>query len=154
MVSQPRANKFGAAMATNATETPSAAGLVTIASPHTPKETLDRLAKAVVDRGPTIVARVDHADAAAKVGLELRPTVLLVFGNARAGTPLMQAALLIGIELPLRALVWQDEAGRTQLSYIDPAWLADRHGILLATQKSVEHMNSVLQSIVAEAASP
>lgn len=141
-------------MATNATETPSAAGLVTIASPHTPKETLDRLAKAVVDRGLTIVARVDHADAAAKVGLELRPTVLLVFGNARAGTPLMQAALLIGIELPLRALVWQDEAGRTQLSYIDPAWLADRHGILLATQKSVEHMNSVLQSIVAEAASP
>jgi uncharacterized protein (DUF302 family) len=106
MVSQPRANKFGDAMVTNATEATSAAGLVTIASPHTPKETLDRLARAVVDRGLTIVARVDHADAAAKVGLELRPTVLLVFGNARAGTPLMQAAQLIGIELPLRALVW------------------------------------------------
>lgn len=132
----------------------SAAGLITCASPHTPEETLDRLAKAVVDRGLTIVARVDHAEAAAKVGLGLRPTVLLIFGNARAGTPLMQAAQLIGIELPLRALVWQDEAGRTQLSYIDPAWLADRHGILFATQKSVEHMNSVLQSIVAEAASP
>jgi uncharacterized protein (DUF302 family) len=78
----------------------------------------------------------------------------LVFGNARGGTPLLQAAQLIGIELPLRALVWQDEAGRTQLSYVDPAWLADRHGILLATQKSVDHMNSVLQSIAAEATSP
>ena len=147
-----RTSKFGDAMATNATEATSA-GLVTIASPHTPKETLDRLAKAVVDQGLAIVARVDHAGAAAKVGLDLRPTELLVFGNARAGTPLMQAAQLIGIDLPLRALAWQDEAGRTWLSYVDPVSLADRHGILAATQKSVDHMNSVLRSVAAEATS-
>lgn len=141
-------------MATNATETMPVTGIVTIRSPHTPKETLDRLAKAAVDRGLAIVARVDHAGAAAKVGLDLRPTELLVFGNARAGTPLMQAAQLIGIDLPLRALAWQDEAGRTLLSYIDPAWLAERHGIRASTQKSVDNMNSVFQAIVAEATSP
>ena len=141
-------------MATNATEEMSIAGLVTIASPHTPKNTLDRLGGAIVDRGLIMIARVDHAGAAVKVGLDLRPTELLVFGNARAGTPLMQASQLIGIDLPLRALVWQDEAGQTWLSYVDPAALADRHGIRAATRKAVGQMSAVLQSIAAEATSP
>jgi uncharacterized protein (DUF302 family) len=153
MSSPPRASKPEDAMATNAIDGTAAAGLVTIASPHTPKETLDRLAKAVADRGITIVARVDHAGAAAKVGLDLRPTELLIFGNPRAGTPLMQAAQLMGIDLPLRALAWQDETGRTWLSYVDPAWLADQHGILAATQESVDRLSSVLRSIAAEATS-
>jgi uncharacterized protein (DUF302 family) len=149
-----RASKFGDAMAIDATEATSVAGLITIASPHTPKVTIDRLVKAIVDRGLIIVARVDHAGAAAKVGLDLRPTELLVFGNARAGTPLMQASQLIGIDLPLRALVWQDEAGQTWLSSVDPVSLAERHGILATTQMAVDQMSSVLRSIAVEATSP
>src|SRR5262249_34685098 len=104
-------------------------GLTTIASSHASKETMDRLVAAVKAKGLTVFARVDHAAGAAEVGLPLRPTDLLIFGNARGGTPLMQAAQSIGIDLPLKALVWQDEQGRTWLSYNDPAWLAQRHGV-------------------------
>src|SRR3712207_4267738 len=87
-------------------------GLKVAPSSYGPAETMDRLAAAVIDRGMSIVARVDHASAATKVGLELRPTEVLIFGNPRAGTPLMQAAQTIGIDLPLKALVWQDQIGR------------------------------------------
>ena len=76
----------------------------------------------------TILARIDHAAAAANVGMALRPTEVLIFGNPLAGTPLMQAAQTIGIDLPLKALVWQDDAGKTWLAYNDPTWLARRHG--------------------------
>jgi uncharacterized protein (DUF302 family) len=81
-------------------------GLVTFLSSFGPKETMDRLAAAVANRGVTILARIDHAAAAAEVGLALRPTEVLVFGNPRAGTPLMEATQTIGIDLPLKALVW------------------------------------------------
>jgi len=104
-------------------------GLVTLASDAGPAETLERLAAAVRGRGMAVMARIDHAGAAARVGLELRPTEVLIFGNPRAGTPLMQAAQTVGIDLPLRALVWQDASGKTWLSYNDPRWLAERHGI-------------------------
>src|SRR5262249_18534229 len=77
-------------------------------------------------RGLTVFARIDHAAGAAEVGLSLPPTWLLIFGNAKAGTPLMQSAQTIGIDLPLKALVWQDASGKTWLSYNDPAWLAKR----------------------------
>ncbi len=103
-------------------------GLTIYESRHGPKDTMDRLAAAVTAHGMTILARIDHAAAAAEVGLPLRPTEVLVFGNPRAGTPLMQAAPTIGIDLPLKALVWQDEAGRTWLSHNDPGWLVHRHG--------------------------
>ena len=86
-------------------------GLIARVSRHEPKETMDRLAAAVSARGAAVVARIDHAAAAAAVGLALAPTEVLVFGNPRAGTPLMQAAQTIGIDLPLRALVWRDAAG-------------------------------------------
>jgi uncharacterized protein (DUF302 family) len=102
-------------------------GLVTCPSRHGPKETMDRLAAAVTDQGMSVLARMDHAAAAAEVGLTLRPTEVLIFGNPRGGTPLMQVAQTIGIDLPLKALVWQDEAGKTWLSYNDPEWLAQRH---------------------------
>jgi len=95
-------------------------GLLTRASNYGPNETMMRLAAAVTSRGMTILARIDHANAAAKAGLELRPIEVLIFGNPIAGTPLMQAAQTIGIDLPLRVLVWQEEAGRTRLSYYDP----------------------------------
>jgi uncharacterized protein (DUF302 family) len=88
----------------------------------------DRLEAAVRAKGMTVFARIDHAAGAAEVGLALRPTELLVFGNARAGTPLMQAKQTIGIDLPLEALVWQDASGKTWLSYSDPPWIVSRHG--------------------------
>ena len=102
-------------------------GLTIRPSSYGPKETMDRLAAAVTDRNMTILARIDHAAAAAEVDMELRPTAILIFGNPRAGTPLMQMAQTMGIDLPLKALVWQDENGRTWLAYDDPAWLARRH---------------------------
>jgi uncharacterized protein (DUF302 family) len=88
-----------------------AEGLTIRASRHEPKETMDRLAAAVTARGAAVVGRIDHAAAAAAVGLSLPPTEALVFGNPRAGTPLMQTAQTIGIDLPLRALVWRDASG-------------------------------------------
>jgi len=104
-------------------------GLITIPSSIGPKDTMNRLEVAVKAKGLTVFARIDHAAGAAEVGMSLRPTELLIFGNARGGTPLMLAGQTIGIDLPLKALVWQDEAGSTWLSYNDPAWLAKRHGL-------------------------
>jgi uncharacterized protein (DUF302 family) len=104
-------------------------GLTTIKSSHAPRETMDRLETAVTAKGLTVFARIDHAEGASTVGLSLRPTEVLIFGNAKGGTPLMQAVQTVGIDLPLKALVWQDAAGDTWLSWNDPAWLAARHGV-------------------------
>jgi len=103
-------------------------GIKTLASAFGPKDTMDRLEAAVRAKGMTVFARIDHAAGAAEVGLGLRPTELLIFGDARAGTPLMQAKQTIGIDLPLKALVWQDASGKTWLSYNDPPWVVSRHG--------------------------
>jgi uncharacterized protein (DUF302 family) len=103
-------------------------GMKTVASAFGPKDTMDRLEAAVRAKGMTVFARIDHAAGAAEVGLSLRPTELLIFGNARAGTPLMLAKQTIGIDLPLKALVWQDASGKTWLSYNDPPWMVSRHG--------------------------
>ena len=102
-------------------------GLVRVSSALEPRETMDRLEKAIKDRGLTVFARVDHAGGARAAGLSLGPTELIIFGNARGGTPLMQAAQEAGIDLPLKALVYQDAAGKVWLAYNDPHWLADRH---------------------------
>jgi len=106
----------------------SANGLITIASAHGVKETVDRLAAEVKAKGLTVFARIDHAAGAQAVGMTLRPTELLIFGNAKGGTPLMQALETIGIDLPLKALAYEDAAGKVWLAYNDPAWLAERHG--------------------------
>jgi uncharacterized protein (DUF302 family) len=103
--------------------------LTTIKSSHAPRETMNRLETAVTAKGLTVFARIDHAEGASAVGLSLRPTEVLIFGNAKGGTPLMQAVQTVGIDLPLKALVWQDAAGDTWLSWNDPAWLAARHGV-------------------------
>src|SRR6202161_3126438 len=104
-------------------------GLTTIASSHGPKATMDRLEAEVKAKGLTGFGRIDHAAGSAAAGLSLRPTELLIFGNAKGGTPLMQSVQTIGIDLPLKALVWQDASGVTWLSYNDPSWLAKRHGL-------------------------
>ena len=121
--------------------------LVTCLSNHGPKETMDRLVAAVTARGITVLARIDHAAAAAKVGMQLRPTEVVLFGNPKAGTPLMQAVQTIGIDLPLKALVWQDAEGRTWLSYNDPAWLAKRHGVPAGLEPTVGAMTDALAAI-------
>ena len=104
-------------------------GLTSIRSRFGPKETMDRLQAEIRAQGMTVFARIDHAAGAAEVGLTLRPTELIIFGNARGGTPLMQAVQTVGIDLPLKALVWEDASGKTWLSYNEPGWIAQRHSI-------------------------
>jgi uncharacterized protein (DUF302 family) len=104
-------------------------GLIHLHSFHSVAGTISRLQTIVERHGLIILARIDHSGDAAKVGMELRPTYLIVFGNARAGTPLMVAAPTIAIDLPLKALVWQDDDGTVWLSYNSPAYLAQRHGL-------------------------
>jgi len=115
-------------------------GLTTIPSSYGPKETMDRLEAEIKAKGMTVFARIDHAAGAAQAGLSLRPTEVLIFGNAKAGTPLMQSNQTIGIDLPLKALVWQDANGEVWLSYNEPSWLAQRHGLAAATQATVDAM--------------
>lgn len=98
-------------------------------SPHSVAVTIDRFEAALKEKGITVVARVDHAVAAASAGMTLRPTQLLIFGNPRLGTPLMQSDQRIGIDLPLKALAWEDDTGQTWLGVSRPSALAARHGI-------------------------
>jgi uncharacterized protein (DUF302 family) len=129
----------------------SADGLITVSSSFGPEETMKRLEAEVRAKGMTVFARVDHAAGAAEAGLPLRPTDLLIFGTARGGTPLMQAAQTIGIDLPLKALVWQDEEGKTFVSYNDPAYLTRRHGLADQVKPVVDTMTGALKAIAAKA---
>ena len=120
-----------------------AQGLKTVPSCYGPKDMMDRLEAEVNAKGMTVFARIDHAEGAQGVGLSLRPTELLIFGNAKAGTPLMQSVQTIGIDSPLKALVW--------LSYNDPVWLANRHELGVETQTMVSMMAGAMD-VVAKAA--
>ena len=122
-------------------------GLTTLKSEHSPAQTVERLEAAAQAKGLTLFARIDHAAGAAAAGLALRPTVLVIFGNARGGTPLMQARQSAGIDLPLKALVWQDEAGVTWLSYNEPAWLAARHGVGEKDEATVRALTAALAAL-------
>jgi uncharacterized protein (DUF302 family) len=129
-------------------------GLITLKSSHGPKDTMNRLETEVKAKGMMVFARIDHAAGAATVGLPLRPTEVLIFGNARAGTPLMQSVQTIGIDLPLKALVWQDASDATWLSYNDPSWLAKRHGLGGEVEASVSAMAAALAAVAKAATSP
>ena len=130
-------------------------GLITIRSTYGPKETMNRLEAEVKAKGLTVFAHIDHAAGAAAVGLPLGPTELLIFGNAKGGTPLMQSVQTVGIDLPLKALVWQDASGSTWLSYNDPNWLAKRHGASHEVEAQVGAMAAALSAIARTAtASP
>jgi uncharacterized protein (DUF302 family) len=122
-------------------------GLTTIQSSFEPKETMNRLEATVQAKGMTVFARIDHAAGATAAGLSLRPTEVLIFGNAKAGTPLMNSVQSIGLDLPLKALVWQDALGKTWLSYNDPAWLAQRYGVGPETQPLVNNMTAALNGV-------
>ena len=121
--------------------------LTTVSSHWGPKETLDRLEAEVKAKGLTVFARIDHSAGAAAVGMTLLPTAVLIFGNAKGGTPLMQSVQTIGIDLPLKALVWQDASGKTWLSYNDPAWLVERHGLSGEAGATVTMMTSALDAV-------
>ena len=126
-------------------------GLIARVSKFGPKETMDRLAAAVTTRGISVMARIDHAATAAAIGMKLRPTEVLIFGDPQAGTPLMQAVQTIGIDLPLKALVWQDEGGTTWLAYNDPRWLAQRHGVDAGLHRTLHAMADALAAMAREA---
>jgi uncharacterized protein (DUF302 family) len=126
-------------------------GLTTIESAYSAQETMAKLEAAVTAKGMTVFARIDHAAGAAEAGLPLRPTDLLIFGSPKGGTPVMQSVQTAGIDLPLKALVWQDEAGITWLTYNTPAWIAERHGA--DAQTAIHSMTGALDSIAAAATS-
>jgi uncharacterized protein (DUF302 family) len=129
-------------------------GLITVRSSYGPKDTMSRLEAEVKAKGMTVFARIDHAAGAAEVGLPLRPTEVLIFGAAKGGTPLMQAVQTIGIDLPLKALVWQDPSGVTWLSYNDPGWLAQRHGLGSGVAAAVNGMTAALAAMAKAATGP
>jgi uncharacterized protein (DUF302 family) len=129
-------------------------GLISKRSSFGPEETMKRAEAEIKARGLTVFAHVDHAAGAATVGLQLRPTDLLIFGNAKGGTPLMQAAQSTGIDLPLKILVWQDDDSATWASYNDPAWIARRHGLDDSAKAVVTALTSVLTAIAGKATTP
>jgi uncharacterized protein (DUF302 family) len=106
-----------------------ATGMTDVPSAHPAKMTMDRLEDGVKQRGLVVFARIDHAAGASKIGKTLRPTELLIFGNPQGGTPFMECAQSVGIDLPLKALVWEDAMGKVWISYNEPAFLAQRHDV-------------------------
>ena len=104
-------------------------GLIIKQSNYPPGETLDRLQGALEKKGLTVFARIDHSAGASKAGMALPPTLLLIFGNPKMGTPLMQSSRSIGIDLPLKVLAWEDADGKSWVAYNKPDQLVGRHGI-------------------------
>jgi len=127
--------------------------MITKPSPHPVAVTLDRLEAVLTAKGIAIVARWDHAAAAAEVGMALRPMQLLIFGNPRLGTPLMQADPRIGLDLPLRVLAWEDAAGQVWLGYTAPSELTARFPLDHQVEV-LEKMSAVLDQLTATAIRP
>jgi uncharacterized protein (DUF302 family) len=127
------------------TEDEPVSGMVHISSKYSVPDTLQRLESVVTSHGLTVFARIDFSGDAAKVGLQMRPTHLLIFGNPKAGTPLMIAAPSIAIDLPLKALVWQDATGRVSLSYNTPEYLKDRHGLPDELVKNISAIGGLVE---------
>lgn len=132
---------------------PAAAELITKQSPHSVTVTVDRLAAAVEDAGARVFARVDHAAGATAVGQQLRPTQMLMFGNPALGTPALQAAQTSGLDLPLRVVVYEDEAGQVHLAYHAPVKLAEDHGIA-ADAEVLKKMTGAMNNLTDKAIAP
>jgi len=125
-------------------------GLIAVKSPYPVAETMDRLEAVAQERGMTVMARVDHAANAAGVDMQLRPTQVLIFGNPRVGTPLMQCGQSVAIDLPQKALAWEDEAGQVWLAYNDPFYLSGRHR-LGDCREVLEKVNAALGGLMGQA---
>ncbi|MCB1802660.1 MAG: DUF302 domain-containing protein [Gammaproteobacteria bacterium] len=134
-------------------QTSAADGLTTVTSAHPVKVTMDRLETALGKAGFKIFARVDHGAGAKSVDLALAPTELLIFGKPEAGTLLMQSQRSVGIDLPLKYLVWEDADGKVQVGWNDPAWIAARHGIA-DKAAVVDKISGALAKFAGEAAKP
>jgi uncharacterized protein (DUF302 family) len=125
-------------------------GLVSLPSRYAARETTERLLAALAKRNMTVFARVDHAAGAAAAGLSLRPTEVVLFGNPKGGTALMEDQQSAGIDLPLKALVWEGADQKVWLSYNDPKWIALRHGLGTKSAAAVEAMAAALGAMAAE----
>ena len=123
-------------------------GMVHLSSPHTLAATLARLETIVQLKGLTILARIDHSGDAAKAGLKMQPTKLLIFGNAKSGTPLMIASPSVAIDLPLKALVWQDDDGKVWISYNSPDYLKERHAIPESLMQNIAGIGPICSEAV------
>jgi uncharacterized protein (DUF302 family) len=126
-------------------------GLISVRSRYAVPETIDRLAAAAEAAGLIVFGRIDHGANAVEVGMSLRPTELLLFGHPRGGTPLMQEQQTVGIDLPLKALAWEDEEGQSWLTYNDTEWLARRHGLGSTSARSLDAMRAGTAALAAEA---
>jgi uncharacterized protein (DUF302 family) len=104
-------------------------GLLQVTSRYTVDETVNRLQSVLAERGVRVFALIDHSGEAEKIGMKMRPTKLVIFGNPKGGTPVMVAAPTLAIDLPLKALVWEDEGGKVWVSYNSPEYLQQRHGV-------------------------
>ena len=122
-------------------------GIITIQSGFPVKETISRLISIIESREMTVFARIDHADNAIKQGLTLRPTELIIFGNPKAGTLLMQDKQISGIDLPLKALAWEDEQGKSWLSYDDTNWIAERHALSTKSDPIIKAITETMTAV-------
>jgi uncharacterized protein (DUF302 family) len=125
-------------------------GFVSKPSPHSVPETIQRLAAILKSKGVAIFAVVDHSEEAEKAGLKMRPTQLLIFGNPKAGTPLMVAAPSTAIDLPLKALAWEDAEGKVWLSYNSPDYLQQRHGFPADLEKNLAAVEPLFAQAIAD----
>ena len=123
-------------------------GMVHRSSSHSVPDTLQRLEAALAKRGIPVLVRIDHSGAAAAVGLEMRPTELLIFGNARAGTPLMLSAPTVALDLPLKALLWEDAQGKVWVSYNTPEYLQERHGFAAELNANVAGIRAIVDEAI------
>ncbi len=126
-----------------------AEGLLALRSPYSAKDTMTRLEDAVKQRGLNVFARINHAAGAAKIGKTLRATEVIIFGNPQGGTPFMECAQTVGIDLPLKALVWEDTSSQVWLGYNDPGFLGQRHGVPHCA--IIENLRKALAGIAAAA---
>jgi uncharacterized protein (DUF302 family) len=123
-------------------------GVVQVASPYSVEETVQRLKAVLVPKGLQVFALVDHSGEAEKVGMKMRPTKLLIFGSPKGGTPLMVAAPTLAIDLPLKALVAEDESGKVWVSYNSPEYLQQRHGVPEELIKNIAGAGALLAKAV------
>jgi len=128
-------------------------GLIVIKSPHSVSESLDRMSALLEKKGIKVIARVPHSKAAAGVGIEMRPTELLIFGNPKLGSPLMQSQQTTAIDLPMKMIAWQDADGQVWIGYNDPAWIAQRHGIT-DRDPVIAKMSGALKGLSAKVVAP
>ncbi|MGD0493159.1 MAG: DUF302 domain-containing protein [Steroidobacteraceae bacterium] len=125
-------------------------GVIVLASYHPVDRTVDRLESLLQEKGVLIFARIDFSGDAARAGLAMRPEQLLIFGNPKSGTPLMQAMPTVGLDLPLKALVWEDSEGKTWLAYNDPKYIVQRHAVASSLSVNLAAVIPLLERAVAQ----